>query len=143
MQELGGGDNHRTTKEAGAVGSIVEPVGSDTVAEGSPTVGGSSSGYGSSGAVGDDPRPNRSMPRDPARGKGTVVEKEETTEAPVTYREEDVLFRPDSPESQRKSGTGYCCSRGRGEGQEEGSRARGPSERYGGRGKGRGRGLVA
>ncbi|KAI8563794.1 hypothetical protein RHMOL_Rhmol03G0136800 [Rhododendron molle] len=100
QQEVGGGDDHRAivvephvTEEAGAVGSSVEPVGSGTVAEGSPTVGGSSDGGSSSGAVGDDPGPNGSPLRDPARGKGAVVEGEETTEAPVTYREEDVLFR--------------------------------------------------
>ncbi|KAI8555063.1 hypothetical protein RHMOL_Rhmol05G0145500 [Rhododendron molle] len=77
-------------KEAGAVGSSVEPVGSGSVAEGLPVVGGSSGGSGNIGADGGDVKPIGSPPR----GKKAVVEGEETTEVP--YREEDVLFRPTS-----------------------------------------------
>ncbi|KAI8547483.1 hypothetical protein RHMOL_Rhmol07G0199400 [Rhododendron molle] len=58
-------------------------------------VGGSSGGVGGSGVAGDDPRPNRTPPRDSARSKGTVIaEEEEPTEVPVEYREQDVAFRP-------------------------------------------------
>ncbi|KAI8571968.1 hypothetical protein RHMOL_Rhmol01G0162200 [Rhododendron molle] len=64
----------RTTEKGGVVGSSVEPVGSGTVAEGSPVVGGSSAGTGGIEAMGDDPGPIGSPPRDPARGKGAVVE---------------------------------------------------------------------
>ncbi|KAI8555067.1 hypothetical protein RHMOL_Rhmol05G0145900 [Rhododendron molle] len=56
--------------------------------------GGSSGGSGSGGAVGDDPGPNGSPPRDPARGKGTVIAEEEPTEILVEYREQDIAFRP-------------------------------------------------
>ncbi|KAI8555265.1 hypothetical protein RHMOL_Rhmol05G0161500 [Rhododendron molle] len=80
----------RAIEEVGAVGFRVEPVGLGTTAADSPVIGGSSAGAGGSGAVGDDPEPIGSLPR----GKGAVVEGEETTEAPFVYREEDVLFRP-------------------------------------------------
>ncbi|KAI8560122.1 hypothetical protein RHMOL_Rhmol04G0231400 [Rhododendron molle] len=86
--------NPRAMVLLGAVGSIVESEGSGTVAEGSPTVGGSSGGVCSSSAMGDILRPNTSLPRDPARGKGVVAEEEEATEIPVEYREQDVAFRP-------------------------------------------------
>ncbi|KAI8524694.1 hypothetical protein RHMOL_Rhmol13G0168300 [Rhododendron molle] len=94
QQEVGVGYDRRVTEEAGAVGSSVEPVGPGNAVEGMPTVSGSSGGGDGSGAVGDDPGPNGSPPRDPARGKRAVVEGEETTEAPITYREEDMLFQP-------------------------------------------------
>ncbi|KAI8572594.1 hypothetical protein RHMOL_Rhmol01G0211700 [Rhododendron molle] len=100
-QEVGDGANRRATeaepratKEAGAVGSSVEPAGLGTVAECSPTVGGSLADVGGSATVGDDPGPNVSPPRDPAKGKGVVAEEEETREVPVEYREEDVAFWP-------------------------------------------------
>ncbi|KAI8534715.1 hypothetical protein RHMOL_Rhmol10G0118100 [Rhododendron molle] len=85
----------RATVLTGAVGSSVEPGGSVIVAEGPPMVGGSSGDSGSSGAVGNVPRPTGSPPRDPARGKGAVItEEEEPTEVPVEYREQDIAFRP-------------------------------------------------
>ncbi|KAI8559872.1 hypothetical protein RHMOL_Rhmol04G0209200 [Rhododendron molle] len=101
QQEVGGGDVHRAIErephgmeEAGAMGSIAEPVGSGTMAEGPPVIGGSSGDIGGSGTVGDDLGPIGSPPRDPMRGKWAIVEGEETAEVPVTYREDDVLFRP-------------------------------------------------
>ncbi|KAI8572798.1 hypothetical protein RHMOL_Rhmol01G0228500 [Rhododendron molle] len=54
QQEVGGGDEHRATVEASPAGSIVEPVGSGTVAEGSLVVRGSSEDARGSGVVGDD-----------------------------------------------------------------------------------------
>ncbi|KAI8535378.1 hypothetical protein RHMOL_Rhmol10G0169600 [Rhododendron molle] len=86
--------NPRATVQTEAVGPRIESAGSGAVAEGSPMVGGSSGGGGSSGAVGDDPGPNRTPPRDPARGKGVVAEEEKATEVPIEYREQDVAFRP-------------------------------------------------
>ncbi|KAI8535824.1 hypothetical protein RHMOL_Rhmol10G0204300 [Rhododendron molle] len=83
----------RTTEEAGVVESSVEPLGSGTVVEGSPVVGGSSGDAGGSGAEGGDVEAIGSPPRDRARGKWAVVE-EEMTEALFVYREENVLFRP-------------------------------------------------
>ncbi|KAI8572063.1 hypothetical protein RHMOL_Rhmol01G0169400 [Rhododendron molle] len=100
-QEAGNDEEHRATEVdpcatdlARAVGPRVELVGSGTVAEDSSIVGRSSGGGDSSGAVGDDPGPNVSPPRDSARGKGIVAEEEETTDVPVEYREEDVAFQP-------------------------------------------------
>ncbi|KAI8551021.1 hypothetical protein RHMOL_Rhmol06G0152400 [Rhododendron molle] len=101
QQEVAGKENHhatkaepRATEENGAVGSSIEPVGSGIAAEGTPVVGGSAGGAGGSDVAGDDVEPIGSPPRDPARGKGAAVKGEETTEIPVTYREEDVQFRP-------------------------------------------------
>ncbi|KAI8542657.1 hypothetical protein RHMOL_Rhmol08G0155200 [Rhododendron molle] len=85
----------------------VEPVGLGAVVEGSPIVEGSSVGAGGSGATGDDLGPTGSSPRDPARGKGAAVEEEETIEAPVTYREEDMLFRPAATSSSHIPITKY------------------------------------
>ncbi|KAI8554999.1 hypothetical protein RHMOL_Rhmol05G0139800 [Rhododendron molle] len=99
------GDGGREQEEARAVEPSVEPVGSGTAAEGSPTVGGSSGDVGGSGAVGDDLGPIGSPPRDPARGKGVVVAEEETTEIP--YREEDVLFQPTTTSSSHIPITKY------------------------------------
>ncbi|KAI8559881.1 hypothetical protein RHMOL_Rhmol04G0210100 [Rhododendron molle] len=81
---------------AGAVGPRVEPIGSGsgTVVEGSSIVGGRSGDGGSSVATGDLPEPNGTPPRDSARDKGAVIAEEETIEAPVEYRDEDVAFRP-------------------------------------------------
>ncbi|KAI8546934.1 hypothetical protein RHMOL_Rhmol07G0158200 [Rhododendron molle] len=88
-------ENPRATVLPGAVGSIREAEGLGTVAEGSPIVGGSSGGVGGSGAAGDDPGPNGSPPRDPARGESAVIaEEEEPTEIPVEYMEQDIAFRP-------------------------------------------------
>ncbi|KAI8550789.1 hypothetical protein RHMOL_Rhmol06G0134500 [Rhododendron molle] len=81
------------TEEAGAMGPSVEPVGLSTVARGSPVVERSSGSAGGSGAEGDDLGLIESPSRDPTRGKGAAME-EECTEVPVSYREEDVLFRP-------------------------------------------------
>ncbi|KAI8535809.1 hypothetical protein RHMOL_Rhmol10G0203000 [Rhododendron molle] len=85
----------------GAVGPRVEPSDPGTVAEGSPTVEGSLADVEGSEAVGDDPGPNESPPRDPARGKSTVIAEEEaaereqtTEEPPVETREQDIAFRP-------------------------------------------------
>ncbi|KAI8571964.1 hypothetical protein RHMOL_Rhmol01G0161800 [Rhododendron molle] len=77
QQEVDGGENRRVTKaepratkEAGAAGA-------------------SGLGYRSRGLA------NSWSPlKDLTRGKGAAVEEEETTEVPVTYREEDILFRP-------------------------------------------------
>ncbi|KAI8559534.1 hypothetical protein RHMOL_Rhmol04G0181100 [Rhododendron molle] len=95
----------RATEQARAVGSISEPVGTNTEVRISPTVGGSSDGVDSSGAAGDDTGPNQTPSRDSAKGKGAAVEeehieeeqmaKEQTTEAaPVEVQEEDIAFRP-------------------------------------------------
>ncbi|KAI8542841.1 hypothetical protein RHMOL_Rhmol08G0171000 [Rhododendron molle] len=71
-----------------AVGPRVESAGLSAVAGGLPMVGGSSGGVGGNGAVGDDPGPNGSPPRDSVRGKGAVIaEEEEPIEVPVEYRE--------------------------------------------------------
>ncbi|KAI8530083.1 hypothetical protein RHMOL_Rhmol11G0027700 [Rhododendron molle] len=83
----------RATDQAGTVGSSGGPEDSGMVAEGLPVVGGGSGDGGSGDAGGDESEPNQTSPRDSAKGKGAVVEGEETTEAPVTYREEDVLFQ--------------------------------------------------
>ncbi|KAI8568955.1 hypothetical protein RHMOL_Rhmol02G0241000 [Rhododendron molle] len=65
-QEVGGGENRRATEAeprategVGTVVSSVESVGPGTAAEGMPEVGGSSANVGGSGAVGDDPGPER------------------------------------------------------------------------------------
>lgn len=58
--------------------------------ESSEIIGGSSGGAGGSGIGGDDIGLSRSPPRDSARGKGVVVETEETTEVPI----ERVEFQP-------------------------------------------------
>ncbi|KAI8572763.1 hypothetical protein RHMOL_Rhmol01G0225500 [Rhododendron molle] len=127
-QETGGEDEHRATEaepcatdkgsddrapeaeprvtgETGAVRSSIELVDTSTVAEDSPVVDGSSVGAGGSGAAGDDLGLIESPPRDPARGKGAVIEGEETTEVP--YREEDVLFRPAATLSSHRQITKY------------------------------------
>ncbi|KAI8555033.1 hypothetical protein RHMOL_Rhmol05G0142800 [Rhododendron molle] len=80
QQEAGDGESRRATVEASPVGPVVEPVGSGTVAEGSPILGRSSGDVEGSGAVGDDTGPSQTLPRDSAKGKGAVVEEEETTE---------------------------------------------------------------
>ncbi|KAI8559787.1 hypothetical protein RHMOL_Rhmol04G0201600 [Rhododendron molle] len=54
------------------------------------------------GAGSGDVEPTGSPPRDPTKGKGAVVAEEETTENPVTYREEDVLFRPAATSSSHR-----------------------------------------
>ncbi|KAI8568336.1 hypothetical protein RHMOL_Rhmol02G0190200 [Rhododendron molle] len=114
QQEVSDGDDHRAIevepraiKEAEAVGSSVEPVGPGIAAEGTPKAGGSLADVGGSGAMGADLGLNGSPPRDPARGKGAVIEEEETTEAPVTYREEDVLFWPTATSSSHIPITKY------------------------------------
>ncbi|KAI8555016.1 hypothetical protein RHMOL_Rhmol05G0141300 [Rhododendron molle] len=61
---------------------------------GSVLTGGGYGGAGGSGASSGDVRPNGSLLRDSARGKGTMAEEEETTEVPVDIRPEDVMFRP-------------------------------------------------
>ncbi|KAI8524921.1 hypothetical protein RHMOL_Rhmol13G0187100 [Rhododendron molle] len=87
-------ENPRATVLSGAVGSSVEPTGPDAVAKDTPMGGGSSGGVGGTGAVDDDPGLNGTPPRDSARGKGAVIaEKEERTEVPVEYREQDIAFR--------------------------------------------------
>lgn len=58
--------------------------------ESSEIIGGSSGGAGGSGIGGDDIGLSGSPPRDSARGKGVVVETEETTEVPI----ERVEFQP-------------------------------------------------
>ncbi|KAI8546937.1 hypothetical protein RHMOL_Rhmol07G0158500 [Rhododendron molle] len=87
-------ENSRATVLSGAVGSGVESAGPGAVAEDTPMVGDSSGGVSSSGAVGDDPGPNGTPPRDSARGKWAVIaEEEESTEVPVEYRTEDIAFQ--------------------------------------------------
>ncbi|KAI8537838.1 hypothetical protein RHMOL_Rhmol09G0055200 [Rhododendron molle] len=95
-------ENPRATVPIGAVGSISEAEGPRVVAEGPPMVGGSSGGSGSGGAAGDEPGSNGSPPRDPMKGKSTVIAEEEkpieeeqvTEEPPVEMREQDIAFRP-------------------------------------------------
>ncbi|KAI8572071.1 hypothetical protein RHMOL_Rhmol01G0170200 [Rhododendron molle] len=101
QQEVSDEENTRATEEnphatvlSATLGPIFEAEGSGTVARGPLMAGGSSGGSGSGGAVGDDPGPNGSPPRDPARGKGTVIVEEEPTEILVEYREQDIAFRP-------------------------------------------------
>ncbi|KAI8559928.1 hypothetical protein RHMOL_Rhmol04G0214500 [Rhododendron molle] len=109
QQEVGDGEKGRATEEnpratvpTGAMGSISEAKGPGVVAEGPPMVSGSSGGFGSGGAVGEDPGPNGSLPRDPAKGKSTVIAEEEKPieeeqtygEPPVEIREQDIAFRP-------------------------------------------------
>ncbi|KAI8571872.1 hypothetical protein RHMOL_Rhmol01G0153500 [Rhododendron molle] len=100
-QETGGEDVRHTLEpdphaieETGAAGPSAELVGSGTALGGPFVVGGSSEVGGSSGTSGDETGPGGSPPRDPARGKGTVTEGKDTTGVPVTYKEEDVLYRP-------------------------------------------------
>ncbi|KAI8568130.1 hypothetical protein RHMOL_Rhmol02G0173400 [Rhododendron molle] len=109
-QEVGDGETDRATEEnpcatvlTGAVGSIFEVEGSGSVVEDPPIVGESSGGGGSSGAVGDDPGPNGSPPRDSAKGKCVVTEEEEATKVSVEYREQDVAFRPMATEATSSS----------------------------------------
>lgn len=61
---------------------------------GSVEASGSGSGEAVGSGMGERAEPSGSPPRYPARGKGAVGTEEESTEAPVGYREEDVLFRP-------------------------------------------------
>ncbi|KAI8524802.1 hypothetical protein RHMOL_Rhmol13G0178000 [Rhododendron molle] len=108
-RETGNEEKGRATEEnprarvlTGAVGPILAAGGSSLVGESPPMVSGSPGGAGSGEAVGDDPGPNGSPPRDPTRGKSTVIaeeekptEEEQTTEAPpVEIREKDIAFRP-------------------------------------------------
>lgn len=100
-QEIVGGGDQRApeaepcaTKESGAVGPSVEPLGSSTVARASPIVVGGSGDAGGNNSGSGETGPSGSPPRDPAKGKGAVTGEEETTGVPVTYREEDVLFWP-------------------------------------------------
>ncbi|KAI8559674.1 hypothetical protein RHMOL_Rhmol04G0192000 [Rhododendron molle] len=64
------------------------------MSRGSLVVKRSSGSAGGSGIEGCGIGQSGSPPRDPARGKGTVTEEEETAEVPASYREENVLFRP-------------------------------------------------
>ncbi|KAI8572721.1 hypothetical protein RHMOL_Rhmol01G0221500 [Rhododendron molle] len=64
------------------------------VAEGPPMVSGSFGGSGSGGAVDDVSGPNGSPPRDPAKGKSTVIaEEEKPIEEEQTYEEPPVEIR--------------------------------------------------
>ncbi|KAI8535301.1 hypothetical protein RHMOL_Rhmol10G0163400 [Rhododendron molle] len=100
----GGGDEHRATEPVararvpvGAVGSISEPLDPSMAVGGFVVTGGNFGDAGSSGVGGDDAEPSQTPPRDSAKGKGAVVEEEQTTEAresPVRYREADIAFRP-------------------------------------------------
>ncbi|KAI8542717.1 hypothetical protein RHMOL_Rhmol08G0160800 [Rhododendron molle] len=76
------------------MGHSVEPLDPSTTVGGSVVTSSGAGDIGGSGTGGDDSGPIGSPTRDPARGKGAVVEGEETTEAPFVYREEDVLFWP-------------------------------------------------
>ncbi|KAI8535752.1 hypothetical protein RHMOL_Rhmol10G0198200 [Rhododendron molle] len=92
-------ENPRATVPTGAVGSISEAGGLGVEVEGPAMIGGSS---GSGGAMGDDPGPNEFPPRDPTKGKSTVIVEEEnpieeeqtTEEPPIEIREQDIAFRP-------------------------------------------------
>ncbi|KAI8535482.1 hypothetical protein RHMOL_Rhmol10G0177900 [Rhododendron molle] len=86
----------RVTEEVGAVRPSAEPVNSDIVAEErSSGVGGNSSEASNSGAVGDESRPNQTLPRDSAKDKSVVdAETEITEDATLEIREEDIAFRP-------------------------------------------------
>ncbi|KAI8559526.1 hypothetical protein RHMOL_Rhmol04G0180300 [Rhododendron molle] len=99
-QEVGGEPVRRTpepkdraTESVGAVKIVVEPMGSNTMARDSLIVEGNSGEAGGSGAEGGDAERIGSPSRDSTRGKGIVTGNEETTEALIPYREEDVLFR--------------------------------------------------
>ncbi|KAI8568230.1 hypothetical protein RHMOL_Rhmol02G0182500 [Rhododendron molle] len=100
-QEAVGGEEHRAIEpepramdEAGAVGPRVDPEGSSTTVEGSPAVWGSDV-VSDSGTIGDDTGPNKSPPRGSDKGKGAVIEEEQTTEnVTVEIREENIAFRP-------------------------------------------------
>ncbi|KAI8542706.1 hypothetical protein RHMOL_Rhmol08G0159800 [Rhododendron molle] len=101
QQDVGHGSDQRAveaepraTEETGAAGHSVEPLDPSTTVEGSVMTSSGPRDAGGSGTGGDEAGPIKSPPRDPAKGKGVVVEEGETTEVPVTYREEDVLFRP-------------------------------------------------
>ncbi|KAI8529850.1 hypothetical protein RHMOL_Rhmol11G0006400 [Rhododendron molle] len=78
-------------------------MGSGTIAEGSPELGGSSGDVEGSGAVGDDTGPSQTPPRDSTKGKGVAVEEERTTEIPIPFREDDVAFRPAASEATSSS----------------------------------------
>lgn len=68
---------------SGAVGPVVEASDPSTAVEGSMIIGGSSEGAGGNG-VGSDVGPSIGPPpRDSAKGKHSVVEKEEPTEIPT------------------------------------------------------------
>lgn len=85
----------RATEEPRAADPVVETLDQSTAVEGSIVAGiGSGGAGGSDVGSGDDIGPNGSPPRDSAKGKGTVTEEGETTEVPLVYREEDVLFWP-------------------------------------------------
>ncbi|KAI8535881.1 hypothetical protein RHMOL_Rhmol10G0209000 [Rhododendron molle] len=109
QQEVGDEENPRATEEnpratvpTGAVRSISEAEGPGVVAEGPLMVGGSSGGLGIGGAAGDEPGSNGSPPRDPMKGKSTIIAEKEkpieeeqvTEEPPVEIREQDIAFRP-------------------------------------------------
>ncbi|KAI8559890.1 hypothetical protein RHMOL_Rhmol04G0211000 [Rhododendron molle] len=95
------------TEEAGAVGPSVELVGLSTMSRGSLVVERSSGSAGGSGTEGGGIGPSGSLPRDPARGKGTMTEEQETAEVPASCREEDVLFRPVATSLSHRSITKY------------------------------------
>ncbi|KAI8530061.1 hypothetical protein RHMOL_Rhmol11G0025600 [Rhododendron molle] len=95
----------RATEQGEAVGSSSEPKDPGMVAEGPPIVDRSSGGAEGSRAVGENPEPGQTPPRDSVKGKGVVIEeehveevqieREQTTEATtVEIREEDIAFRP-------------------------------------------------
>ncbi|KAI8559683.1 hypothetical protein RHMOL_Rhmol04G0192900 [Rhododendron molle] len=72
-----------------------EPVDPGIAVEDLSIVGGGSGDVGVSGGNrGDDTGPIKSPPRDPAKGKGTVVEEEQASENPMRYPESDIAFRP-------------------------------------------------
>ncbi|KAI8535810.1 hypothetical protein RHMOL_Rhmol10G0203100 [Rhododendron molle] len=99
-----GGEDHRATEpEArptvtiGAVGFSSEALDPNIAVGGFVVTGDNLGDAGSGGAGGDDAEPSQTPLRDSAKGKGAVIEGEQTTEAsesPVEIREEDIAFRP-------------------------------------------------
>ncbi|KAI8572910.1 hypothetical protein RHMOL_Rhmol01G0237700 [Rhododendron molle] len=94
----------RATEQGETVGSSSEPKDPGMVTEGPPIVDRSSGGAEGSGAVGENPEPSQTLPRDSAKGKGVVIEakhaeevqieREQTTEATTVEIREDIAFRP-------------------------------------------------
>ncbi|KAI8524671.1 hypothetical protein RHMOL_Rhmol13G0166100 [Rhododendron molle] len=101
-QEGAGGEETRSVEaepcamdRTGAVGPRIDPTGPLSMVEGLPEIGGSGDVDGSSSASGGDTGPSGSPPRDSAKGKGIVVEEEQTAkDATVEIREENIAFRP-------------------------------------------------
>ncbi|KAI8551221.1 hypothetical protein RHMOL_Rhmol06G0168000 [Rhododendron molle] len=89
-------------EDTGAMGPVVEPLGSSTVVEGLVIADGGSDGADSSGAEGGDVGLDESLSRDSAKGKSVAVEEEVPVEVPCQDSGEDEMFRPVEGSSSHK-----------------------------------------